>query len=102
MKKHIALFFQTPGASRFFQDVIPRHKYDDEIINIHRRRKDAKKNRIQCAGTSIEATHSTFDQLHFMISLYAIKMQDFEQDIYIDVHPKHYETIYNIIAELKP
>jgi len=105
MIKDIAIGFREQKISDGFiiQDPATRHEHHDELITIYRRRKDAKKNRIHCAGNMLEATHAVFDKMLFVVALYAHDRADLgDNSVMVYMHPKHYTAIVNQIAELKP
>ncbi len=103
MIKEIAIGFRTQKIADGFiiQDPATRHPHEDEIISIFRRRKDAKKNRVWCAGTMLEATHRDFEKMWLVAAMYAHDSTELADDsVFCYVHPKHYKTIVDQIGNL--
>jgi hypothetical protein len=105
MIKDIAIGFRERQIADGFiiQNPGTRHEHDDELISIFRRRKDAVRNRILCNGSMLEATHTDFDKMLFVVAMYAHDRSDLpDRSVMFYVHPKHYTTIIDQIWELKP
>ena len=77
-----------------------RHEYEDELISVWKRRKNAKRSKIEIGFNKL--SHSDFEQVELMVALYAHDNSKFDDgDGLYYVHPSMYENVVSIFENMK-
>jgi hypothetical protein len=103
MLRHFTISFtQKESADNFILvDLDKQHEHEDELITVWRRRKDARRNRINCQGCMAELQTTDYEKVKLVVSMYSHSRIEFEdKSSMLYVHPRHFVSIRDLMLEL--